>query len=182
MLSGTVDNPVATLQTLNKANDALYERLMELEVSSSERYTECISTFESAYEEHSKRTLEELGNFFIRLRDLESEYHEKLVAAGSELLERVASDHADSLPEDARALLSDKDTCMGVINAAHDARVARLDAKEDELRQLEDSATKAVVRKAVDAEYERNRTRIIEVYKLCQEVHKRELKLERFDD
>ena len=42
------------------------------------------------------------------------------------------------MAEEVRAMLQDKDTLMGVINAAHDARVARLDAKEDELRTLED--------------------------------------------
>lgn len=128
-LSESSENPVAILQTLHKANDALFERLMDLEVSQSERYAESISTFESSYDELTKRTFEVLQAYFGKLRDLETAYHERLIAAGSELLERVASDHADNIPEEARALLQDKDTVMGVINAAHDARVARLDAK-----------------------------------------------------
>ena len=37
-------------------------------------------------------------------------FEEKLIAAGSELLERVAADHADNIPEEARAVLTDKDT------------------------------------------------------------------------
>ena len=116
------------------------------------------------------------------LRDLETAYHEKLIAAGSELLERVATDRADSIPEEARALLGDKDTAMGVINAAHDARVARLDAKEDELRTLEDSSNKRVIKTAVESEYQRNRTRVIEIWKLCHEKHRAELDLDRFED
>ena len=82
----------------------------------------------------------------------------------------------------ARALLGDKDTAMGVINAAHDARVARLDAKEDELRTLEDSSNKRVIKTAVESEYQRNRTRVIEIWKLCHEKHKNELDEDRYDE
>ena len=128
-LGEATENPVAVLQALHRANDALYEKLMDQEVSQSERYAQSISTFESTHDELTKRTLELLQGYFGKLRDAESAYHERLVAAGSELLERVASDHADNIPDEARALLQDKDTLMGVINAAHDARVARLDAK-----------------------------------------------------
>lgn len=168
-LCETGENVVAVLQTLHKANDTLFEKLMDLEVSQSERYAESISTFESAYDELTKRTFEVLQVFFAKLRDLETSYHERLVAAGSELLERVASDHADNIPDEARTLLQDKDTLNGVINAAHDARVARLDAKEDELRTLEDVSNKATIKSAVDAEYHRNRTRIIEIWNLSSQ-------------
>jgi len=181
-LSQGAENPLAILQSLHRANDALYDTLMDLEVSQSERYAESISTFESAYDELTKRTLEALQTYCGKLRDLESAYHERLVAAGSELLERVASDHADNIPDEARSLLQDKDTLMGVINSAHDARVSRLDAKEDELRTLEESSNKAVVKAAIDAEYHRNRTRVVEVWNLVHVVHKNELKAERFDD
>jgi len=168
-LSETGENVVAVLQTLHKANDALFEKLMDLEVSQSERYAESISTFESAYDELTKRTFEVLQVFFAKLRDLETSYHERLVAAGSELLERVVSDHADNIPVEARTLLQDKDTLNGVINVAHDARVARLDAKEDELRTLEDLSNKATIKSAVDAEYHRNRTRVIEIWNMSSQ-------------
>jgi len=181
-LTGDVDNPTQALQMLHKANDALYEQLMDLEISESERYAESISTFESSSDELMKRTLESLQVYFGQLRELEAVYHERVVAAGSELLERVATDHADNIPEEARALLQDKDTVMGVINAAHDARVSRADAKEDELRQMEVGANARAVKAAVDAEYERNRTRVIEVWNLVHVVHKNELKAARFDD
>ena len=129
-LDETVENPVVVLQSLHRANDALYETLMDLEVSQSERYAESISTFESSYDELTKNTLEALQLYCSKLRDVELAYHERLVAAGNELMEKLASDHAEHvLPEEARSLLQDKDTMMGAINAAHDARVARLDAK-----------------------------------------------------
>ena len=120
--------------------------------------------------------------FFQKLRDLEAAYHERLVSAGSELLEKVAADQAEYMAEDAKAMLQDKDTLMGVINGAHDARVARLDAKEDELRTLEVGACNGAVKEAIESEYNRNRTRVIEIWNLCHVVNKNELKADRFDD
>ena len=138
--------------------------------------------FESAYDALSKRTQEETTGFFQKLRELESAYHERLVTAGSELLEKVAAEQTEYMPEDVKSMLSDKDTLMGFVNTAHDARVTRLDAKEDEFRTLEDTTCKAVVKETMDAEYFRNRTRIIEIWNLCQVVNKNELRTERFDD
>ena len=181
-LTEATEQPYAVIQMLHKANEALYEKLMDLEVSSSERYAESISAFESAYDELTKKTLEQLVIFCQKLRDLEAAYHERLVTGGGELLEKVAAEQAEYMAEEARAMLQDKDTLMGVINGAHDARVARLDAKEDELRTLETQACNGTVKAAIDAEYNRNRTRVIEIWNLCHVVNKNELKADRFED
>ena len=63
--------------------------LMDLEMGAAERYVETISAFESAYDELSKKTLEQSTNFFQKLRDLEAAYNERLLAAGAELLEKM---------------------------------------------------------------------------------------------
>ena len=181
-LTEAADQPYAAIQTLHKANEALYEKLMDLEVSSSERYAGSISAFEGAYDELTKRTLEVTQNFFGKLRDMESAYHERLIGAGTELLEKVAAEQAEYMAEEARAMLQDKDTLMGYVNGAHDVRVSNLDAKEDVLRQLELGACNATVKAAYDAEYTRNRTRVIEIWNLCQVVNKNELRSDRFDD
>ena len=76
----------------------------------------------------------------------------------------------------------DEKSGLAIVNGAHDARVARLDAKEDELRQLEQGACNSTVKAAVDAEYKRNRTRVIEIWNLCHVVNKNELKADRFED
>ena len=181
-LTEASEQPYAIIQTLHRANDVLYEKLMDLEVSSSERYAESIHAFDSSYEELTKKTLEVISTFFARLRDFETAYHERLLTAGTELLEKVAADQGEYIADEVRAMLQDKDTLMGVINAAHDARVARLDAKEDELRTLEDQSCKSIVKAAVDAEYQRNRTRVIEIWNICQVVNKNELASDRFDE
>jgi len=172
----------AVLQQLHKANEALYEKLMDLEISSSERYAETIKAFESNFDELTKRTLECMATFFGKLRDLEAEYHEKLINLGMEALEKVAASDIENFPEDVRTLLGDKDTLMGAIAMAHDTRVSRLDAKEDELRQAEQKRFNSLIQGVVDDEYMRNRTRVIEVWKLVHEVHKKELESDRFGD
>jgi len=179
----TSEQPYAVIQYLHKQNDALFEKLMELEVSSSERYAESISAFESAYEELAKKTLEVISSFFGRLRDFEAAYNERIVVGASELLEKVAADQGtEYLHPEVQDMLRDKDTLMGVINGAHDARVARLDAKEDEMRTLEDGACKGLVKKVVDSEYTRNRTRVMEIWNICHVVNRNELAAERFDE
>ena len=81
----------------------------------------------------------------------------------------------DALPEDARLLLQDKDTLLGALGAAHDQRISKLDAKEDETRAIEEKNLKAVGKQVHEDEYHRNRTRVTEVYNLCRHIHKREL-------
>ena len=70
---------------------------------------------------------------------------------------------------------------MAMVNGAHDARVARLDAKEDELRTLEQGANQAAAKAAMDAEYVRNRTRVVEIWNLSAQ-NKAELKLGEWDN
>lgn len=84
----------------------------------------------------SKRTIELTQVFFGKLRDLEAAYHERVISASAQLLDKVAADQAEYMTDEVRTILQDKDSLLGVVNAAHDARVARLDAKEDELRTV----------------------------------------------
>ena len=50
------------------------------------------------------------------------------------------------------------------------------------MRTLEDQACKGTIKAVVDGEYTRNRTRVIEIWNLCQVVNKNELSSERFDE
>ncbi|KAL1499335.1 hypothetical protein AB1Y20_011542 [Prymnesium parvum] len=182
VMDDATEHPHAVLQTLHKANEALYEKLMGLEITQAERYAETIKTFEGSYDELTKRTLEQTQALFGRLREMESEYHEKIINAGLEVLERVASSDVETFPEEARVLLGDKDTLMGAITVAHDTRVANLDAKEDELRQREEKALASLMDQVHEEEYMRNRIRVIEVWKLIHEVNKKELENYHFEE
>ena len=69
----------------------------------------------------------------------------------------------------------DKDTLFGALNTAHDARISRLDAKEDEVRIAEERSFGKIVLNALDEEYGRNRTRVTEIWNLVHNVHGSEL-------
>tara|TARA_B110001452_G_C15211075_1_gene420076 strand:- start:78 stop:1637 length:1560 start_codon:yes stop_codon:yes gene_type:complete len=171
------EQPQAVVQALQEANAALYEKLMDLEMGAAERYVETISAFESAYDELSKKTLETSTGYFQRLRDLEAAYQERLLAAGTELLEKFVAEQGEveGLSEEAKMLVHDKDTLFGALNTAHDARISRLDAKEDEVRIAEERAFGKIVLKALDEEYLRNRTRVTEIWNLVNVVNGNEL-------
>eukprot|EP00964_Phaeocystis_antarctica_P032425 scaffold18370_cov49-Phaeocystis_antarctica.AAC.3 len=171
------EQPQAVVQTLKDANAALYEKLMDLEMGAAERYVETISAFETAYDGLSKHTLESSTNFFQRLRDLESAYHERLLAAGAEVLEKMSANggEMEGLSEEGKMVAQDKDTLFGALNTAHDARITRLDAKEDEVRISEERLFGKIVLKALDEEYLRNRTRVTEIWNLVNVVQAEEL-------
>jgi len=164
------------LQMLQKANTALYETLMDLEMAQVERYAASISSFDLSYDELSKKTQEATTGFFGRLRDLEAAYHERAIAAATEMMENK-DDKLEGLSEEAKTLLQDKETLMNTLNGAHDAKVSRLDQREDELRNLDQQALTAVTQQARNDEYTRNRTRVVEIWNLVHVIHKNELEL-----
>jgi len=164
------------LQMLQKANAALYETLMDLEMAQVERYAESISAFESSLDELSKKTQEATTNFFQKLREIESGYQERMIGAVGELLEDKG-EKSEGLGEDARAMLQDKEAVMNLITTAHDAKVGLLDQKEDELRSSEEKSLNAIVQQVRGDEYTRNRTRVVEIWNLVHVIHKNELEL-----
>ena len=81
----------------------------------------------------------------------------------------------EGLSEEGKMVAQDKDTLFGALNTAHDARISRLDAKEDEVRIAEERAFGKIVLKALDEEYLRNRTRVTEIWNLVNVVNGNEL-------
>ena len=81
----------------------------------------------------------------------------------------------EGLSEEGKMVAQDKDTLFGALNTAHDARITRLDAKEDEVRISEERLFGKIVLKALDEEYLRNRTRVTEIWNLVNVVQAEEL-------
>ena len=54
--------------------------------------------------------------------------------------------------------------------------------QEDELRTLEDASNKATIKALVDAEYSRNRMRVVEIWNLVHVVNRSELQVDRYDE
>ena len=90
--------------------DALFAKLMDLEMSASERYSESIHSFESSYEELVKKTFEVAS--FGGLREIETACNEKIIAGGSELIEKVAAEQGAGYGGGGAHDVLDKDTCL----------------------------------------------------------------------
>ena len=99
-----------------------------------------------------------------------------MLAAGAEILEKMSASNGEveGLSEEGKMVAQDKDTLFGALNTAHDARISRLDAKEDEVRIAEERNFGKIVLKATDEEYLRSRTRVTEIWNL-KDVHEQEL-------
>ena len=178
-------NPQALVEGLRKLNgdvstdgeggESLYDKLMDLEMAQVEAYAETIAHFDSNYDHLSKQTQETSAAFFSKLRDMETAYHERVSAAASELLEKAAGSDGEGMADDVKMLLSDKETLSNALAGAHDHRVAQLDGKEDSLRVEEEKAANAILERVKDAEYVRNRSRVVEIWNLVHKIHKEEL-------
>lgn len=73
------------------------------------------------------------------------------------------ADELDSLTEDARSLMSDKEMLMNTIQSSHDAHTSKLDAVEDNLVNQETQRAVDLVTKHAEWAHKRNRDRIIEI-------------------
>ena len=161
--------------TDGEGGESLYDTLMDLEMAQVEAYAETIAAFDSSYDHLSKATQETSQAFFSKLRDLETAYHDRVSAASMELLEKAAGTDGEGMAEEVKMLLSDKETLQNALNGAHDHRVAQLDGTEDALRVEEEKAANAILVRVKDAEYVRNRSRVVEIWNLVHKIHKEEL-------
>ena len=73
------------------------------------------------------------------------------------------SDISDSLSDDVRELMADRDVLLNATQASHDLHASRLDALEDALVSNEARRAAALVTKNSDWSYMRNRDRVIEI-------------------
>jgi hypothetical protein len=86
------------------------------------------------------------------------------------LLDKVA---VEGFSTDLLMLLQDKDVINGAVSTSHDNHLAKILAKEDEIRDREDLTAKQKLKVIRKAEYTRNRQRVHEITKFTQ----REVKL-----
>ena len=180
-VEGAVAQQVAMLRKANgdqrdpNSTDSLYDTLMDLEMAQVEAYQSTITAFEANYDGLTKKALETSNVFSNKLRDLENGYHERAGVAAAELTEKVAANEGEGLSEEAKMLLQDKETLQNALTGAHDARVAQLDKKEDEIRSNEEKSNTAIVKQVREDEYHRNRNRVVEIWNLVHKIHKEEL-------
>ena len=78
----------------------------------------------------------------------------------------------DSLEDDARGMLADKDALLSSVSSSFDVHIAKLLAAEDSTREAEKAHTRDVVAGLTEGEARRNRERVSEIVALDQHLRK----------
>eukprot|EP00959_Pyramimonas_sp_CCMP1952_P444099 9297779-Pyramimonas_sp.AAC.3 len=141
---------------------------MDLEMEMVEVIDKLIQEFERSYAELVDVGKGILNNYFVQIRDLEAVYFDAVTATAQALLDDYSQGkiEPEDTVEEARALLSDKDTLMNAVQASHDAHTTKIDGLEDILINTEVGRYNEMIAKDKEWEHKRNRDRIDEIYNL----------------
>eukprot|EP00976_Prorocentrum_cordatum_P084741 1185782-Prorocentrum_minimum.AAC.2 len=165
------EDPSKTETVLNGPKKENYEirfKLMDLEMEMVEVIDKLIQEFERSYAELVDVGKGILNNYFVQIRDLEAVYFDAVTATAQALLDDYSQGkiEPEDTVEEARALLSDKDTLMNAVQASHDAHTTKIDGLEDILINTEVGRYNEMIAKDKEWEHKRNRDRIDEIYNL----------------
>ncbi|XP_074137665.1 dynein regulatory complex subunit 3 isoform X4 [Sminthopsis crassicaudata] len=142
----------------------LFDRLMTLEMQLVEQLEETINNFERNIIDMVGVFVENVQGLMAQCRDLENHHHEKLLEISINTLEKIVkSEFDEDLPDDVRALFSDKDTVVNAVGASHDIHLLKIDNREDDLITNVTSWCTATVDKVHNDELDRNRKRVKEI-------------------
>jgi hypothetical protein len=146
----------------------LTDSLMECELQVVESVDALNLEYVKDQEQLAAQNRELFTGFFTRLVDLENAFFEKQGEKVLQLWERAQNDdhYVNALAtEAARNLLTgDKDAMLTAINGMHDARIARLNAREELFGKQERARFERLVQGTKDREYRRNRNRTQEIW------------------
>ncbi|TPX36019.1 hypothetical protein SmJEL517_g01758 [Synchytrium microbalum] len=152
------------LRTLRDEGTRLSDLMMRAEMQLVEQLEDVIKEFERAYTELASGISEFATTCFARLREYETEFHERFTEAVSAAYDRYTKGEVvDDVDDDFRDLISDKDSLTNSVNASHDFRLARIDQQEDTLVSGSAKDTEQVISGVHDEEIRRNRKRVIEI-------------------
>lgn len=182
----------ARLKALRQENEALQDELMTMEMRMVDAIGDLVGEFDRNYSEVADGGKASVTAYFGAVRELEATCFEKMQASALAALEKASVSEAavsaasasaptvgdataaavtvpaptDSLPEEARAALSDKDALLGAIQACHDSRTGKIDELEDKLVKNGVKRVNSLVSGIRSWESSRNRDRVAEVWSL----------------
>ncbi|XP_068943978.1 dynein regulatory complex subunit 3 [Petaurus breviceps papuanus] len=171
---------IALLHTIRNANELqfidtkmtesaeeisrLFDVLMTLEMQLVEQLEESINSFERNITDMVGVFVENVQGMMAQCRDLENHHHEKLLEISINTLEKIVkSEFDEDLPDDVRALFSDKDTVVNAVGASHDIHLLKIDNREDDLITNVTNWCSNIVDKVHNDELNRNRKRVKEI-------------------
>jgi hypothetical protein len=152
--------------------EGLHEALLEIEVGLLEVLNDLCAEFDRYYTELADQAKNQLSAFFTQVRELEQQFFETVSRTSMDLLEKANTEppllDLESINEEARRLITDKDSIMNAVQACHDANTGKIDALEDRLTQTELRRANDLVAGYQQWSYERNRSRVAEIWSLFE--------------
>mmetsp|Transcript_19123 Transcript_19123/g.32856 ORF Transcript_19123/g.32856 Transcript_19123/m.32856 type:complete len:526 (+) Transcript_19123:171-1748(+) len=143
----------------------LKDELLDIEQEMVEVLGELVQEFDRNYSEISEVNKTHYNAYFTHVRDLQNNFFGMLSSTAMTMYDKYNQENNDieSLPEDARALLQDKDTLVNALQASHDAHTVKIDTLEDRLISTELRAANNLAAKNAMWGARRNRDRISEI-------------------
>ncbi|EFJ51609.1 hypothetical protein VOLCADRAFT_73327 [Volvox carteri f. nagariensis] len=163
-----VDNPALAdnqILSLKVKLMSLKDQLMAIEMETVEILDGLVQEFDRAYSELAETNKGQYNTYFTQVRDLQNSFFNQLTSVAMTVFEKYNQENSDieSLPEDARTLLQDKDSLMNALQASHDAHMQKIDALEDRLISQELRSANDLTSSNATWATRRNRDRISEI-------------------
>jgi hypothetical protein len=158
------------VKKLHEELDKICDELMTIELRLIEKFDVLVDEFDNKLMEMKNFALEGQQVFFRAVEELEDKFSGGIRLVVQDLVERLANEELaeDYLDDEAMSLIVDKDSCMGLVNASHDAHVGKIMKREDDARNLETKRYQDMIAGHISAERARNRDRVLQIHQFCQ--------------
>ncbi len=161
----------SSLKKLTDELDSTCDELFSIEVRQVEKFDSLIDNFDNNLIEMKTIAFEAQQLFFRVVEDLEDKFSNAVKNVAIDLIDRLAREELaeDFLDDEAMGIVSDKDTCMGIISSSHDIHIGKILKKEDEARATENRKYQDLMNKLTTEERNRNRDHILQIHDFNRE-------------
>lgn len=180
----TASERASMVKKLSDELDKVCDELMTIELRLVEKFEVLVDEFDNRLTEMKGVALEAQQLFFRAVEEMEDKFSGGMRAAVQDLIDRLAREELaeDYLDDEAMNIIVDKDACMGLVTASHDAHIGKLMKKEDEARNNENKRYQDMISGQTQAERARNRNRVLQIHEYCKAAKGRLQALLRIDE
>ncbi|GAX80910.1 hypothetical protein CEUSTIGMA_g8345.t1 [Chlamydomonas eustigma] len=144
---------------------ALKDELLDIEMEVVESLQELVAEFDRNYSEIAEANKANYSAYFGQVRDFQNNFFAALSQQALAMFEKYNQENSDieSLPEEARLLLQDKEQLVNALQASHDLHTVKIDTLEDRLATTEMRRANELAHKNAMWAAKRNRDRVSEI-------------------
>lgn len=158
------DESAKFMQEINDAED----ELLTTEFALVDMVSEMIRLYETELEERINAIAEKITVFFGNIRNLNSDYNERVSEVCLRLWERLNQGETLEISEEIRGILVDKDALASTIQTSHEYRNTKIYKREESITTSYKQKGDQMIATARQNDLERNRKRIAEISKYIQ--------------